>query len=94
MRMPEYVVKCKIFGRSTNMLGTSIFSNLNKHGIDLFLPAGMVEISTTPVRLHRAKLFVNMKFLLLTAVLKKLSNNEQFLCVIAYKQDLVYLTGH
>ena len=50
--------------------------------------------NTTPVRLHRAILFVNMKFLLLTAVLKKLSNNEQFLCVIAYKQDLVYLTGH
>ena len=44
MRMPEYVVKCKLFGRSTNILGTSIFSNLNKHGIDLFLPAGMVEI--------------------------------------------------
>ena len=83
MKMPEYVVNCKIFGRSTNILGTSIFSNLNKHGIDFILPAGMVEISTTPVRLHPAKLFVNMKFLLLTAVLKKLSNNEQFfLCVI------------
>ena len=54
----------------------------------------MVEISTTPVRLHPAKLFVNMKFLLLTAVLKKLSINEQFLCVVAYEQDLVYLTGH
>ena len=36
--------------------------------------------NTAHIRL-RAKLFVDMKFLLLTAVLKKLSNKEQFLCV-------------